>query len=85
MASKDVLQSLKQLILAGSYQEAFLICKDSLRDNPAIFEYNLCVPHNNGYIERRMALQALQQVQASAVMVCAMQVRGEMRVRAETL
>lgn len=44
MASKDVLQSLKKLISTGEYQDALVICKDSLRENPGIFEYNLCVP-----------------------------------------
>lgn len=58
MSNKDVLQNLKQLISAGSHQEALRICKDSLRNNPAIFEYNLCEPHNE-YLERRMAWQTL--------------------------
>eukprot|EP00892_Ulva_mutabilis_P012850 jgi/Ulvmu1/9938/UM058_0021.1 len=41
MASKDTLQNLKKLISTGAYQDALVICKDELRDNPAIFEYNL--------------------------------------------
>jgi len=52
MANKDILQNLKKLIADRAYQDALVICKDELLDNPGSFEYNLCAADSQQPIEQ---------------------------------